>query len=59
MPRRSIAGFVSEAKRVIAEARDHLLRSADLIGDPTHREAFLGQVRVHAETLRLADEWLA
>jgi tetratricopeptide (TPR) repeat protein len=51
------AGAVAEAKRVIADARERLLRSADLVADAAHREAFLGGVRVHAETLRLADAW--
>jgi hypothetical protein len=53
------AGAVSEAKLVIADARERVLRSAALIGDAALRESFLTRVRVHAETLRLADEWLA
>jgi tetratricopeptide (TPR) repeat protein len=52
------AGAVGEAKLAIADARDRILRSAALIGDDALRASFLQRVRVHAETLRLADEWL-
>jgi hypothetical protein len=52
------SGAVREAKLAIADARERLLRSAAPIGDAALRDSFLTRVRVHAETLRLANEWL-
>ena len=51
-------GRVADAHAAIADARTRLLRSAALIGDPELRASFLERVRVHADTLRLAGEWV-
>jgi hypothetical protein len=53
------AGAVSDAKLAIADARERVLRKAALIGDPALRESFLTRVKIHAETLRLANDWLS
>ena len=51
-------GAHDAARRVIAEARAHLLATADKIADPAYRQSFLENVTENARTLALARAWL-
>ena len=46
------------ARRAIADARTHLLATADKLPDPTYRQSFLDNVPENARTLALARTWL-